>query len=288
MVETPSQPAALESLLRGLLPLFLAVGVALWTASRSARARLDPPGFAVGQTAALRRAVAWSAVALSLYFGVFLALGALGRPPEWVEPSSAAALFALHGIFLVALALWLGAGFGGIPGARLDGELIARQLGLRAQSPARELLLGAVTGVAIWGAVLAAVLAFAVALSGVGLREALPAGVPPMVSWIVGLPWWLRLAVSVSAGVVEEIFFRGFLQPRLGLLGATVLFALAHLGYGEPFMLFGVTLLSLAYGLLARWRGNVLAPIAAHTVFDAVQLLVLIPTAAGASGALGA
>jgi len=106
-----------------------------------------------------------------------------------------------------------------------------------------------------------------------------------MVEWIVAQPLWLRLAVSMSAGVVEELFFRGFLQPRIGLFGATVLFALAHLGYGEPFMLFGITLLSLSYGLLAKWRGSIFASIAAHTVFDAVQLLVLIPAAAAAADA---
>ena len=72
-----------------------------------------------------------------------------------------------------------------------------------------------------------------------------------MVSLVAALPLSVRFAVSLSAGVVEELFFRGFLQPRIGILGSTALFACAHLGYGQPFMLFGITLLSLFYGLLA-------------------------------------
>src|SRR4029079_2741654 len=96
------------------------------------------------------------------------------------------------------------------------------------------------------------------------------------------LPIPARAAVALSAGVIEEIFFRGFLQPRGGILFSTGLFAFAHLGYGQPFMLVGVTLLSLLYGELLRRRGNVWAPIAAHAVFDLVQLLVVVPLVARA------
>ena len=78
---------------------------------------------------------------------------------------------------------------------------------------------------------------------------------------------------------MEETFFRGFLQPRIGILASSLLFVLAHWTYGEPFMLVGVALLSLTYALLTRWRGSVWAAAAAHAVFDGVQLLVLVPLA---------
>jgi len=38
-----------------------------------------------------------------------------------------------------------------------------------------------------------------------------------------------------------------------------------------------VTLLSLLYGLLTRWRQNIWPAIVAHFLFDAIQLLVVIP-----------
>ena len=68
----------------------------------------------------------------------------------------------------------------------------------------------------------------------------------------------------------------------MGVLVSTALFALAHLGYGQPFMLVGVTLLSLLYAELRRRRGSVWAPIAAHAIFDLVQLLVVVPLVATA------
>ena len=98
-----------------------------------------------------------------------------------------------------------------------------------------------------------------------------------MVAWIAATPFAVRVAISVSAGVVEEVFFRGFLQPRIGLLGSTLLFCLAHLSYEQPFLLLGILLLSLGFGGLAAWRRSVWASIFAHIVFDAIQLLVVIP-----------
>ena len=47
----------------------------------------------------------------------------------------------------------------------------------------------------------------------------------------------------------------------------------------KTLMLLGVTLLSLVYGGLVYWRQSIWAAIAAHALFDAVQLLVVIPAA---------
>ena len=101
-----------------------------------------------------------------------------------------------------------------------------------------------------------------------------------MVLWIGALPFPARAAIALSAGLVEEVFFRAFLQPRVGVFLSTALFALAHLGYGQPFMLVGVTLLSLLYAELMRRRGSIWAPVAAHAIFDLVQLLVVVPLVA--------
>ena len=44
-------------------------------------------------------------------------------------------------------------------------------------------------------------------------------------------------------------------------------------------MLVGVAVLSLIFAGLVKWRQSILAAMVAHTVFDAVQLLVVIPSA---------
>jgi membrane protease YdiL (CAAX protease family) len=158
------------------------------------------------------------------------------------------------------------------------GREVARQLGLVAPSIRREVAIGAALGLAAWAAVLLALVATALAVWAVGGEGALPKP-SAIVPWIAALPIAVRALVSLSAGFVEEIFFRGFLQPRIGILLSTAFFVLAHVSYGQPLMLVGITLLSLIYALLVRWRQTIWPAIAAHALFDGIQLLVIIPAA---------
>ena len=132
------------------------------------------------------------------------------------------------------------------------------------------------------GAVIGALLALVVVLAALGLEGLIPSTPPAAIPWIAGLPVALRVLVSLSAGVVEEAFFRGLLQPRAGVFFSSLCFVLAHLSYQQPFLLVGVTILSLSYAGLVVWRRSVWAAATAHFVFDTVQLLVLIPAALGA------
>jgi membrane protease YdiL (CAAX protease family) len=155
---------------------------------------------------------------------------------------------------------------------------IAAQLGFVAPSISRELLIGLALGVCAWGAVIVALFVAALAIYAVGGEKALPKP-SAIVPWIASLPILVRVMVSLSAGFVEETFFRGFLQPRIGIALSTGCFVLAHLSYGQPFMLLGIALLSLIYAFLVRWRQTIWPAIAAHALFDGVQLLVIIPLA---------
>jgi membrane protease YdiL (CAAX protease family) len=142
-----------------------------------------------------------------------------------------------------------------------------------------ELGLGLVAGIGAWLLVIGFLLLLGTLLWSLGGEEMLPTEPPAVIPWIAALPVGLRIALSLSAGVVEETFFRGFLQPRVGIMLSTLLFVLAHASYEEPLMLVGVTLLSIIYALLVRWRQNIWPAIVAHALFDALQLLVVIPTA---------
>jgi membrane protease YdiL (CAAX protease family) len=155
---------------------------------------------------------------------------------------------------------------------------LAVQLGLVAPDVSREVLIGLLLGICAWLAVLLALLAAALAIYAIGGEKALPKP-SAIVPWIASLPVLVRLMVSLSAGFVEEIFFRGFLQPRIGIALSSGFFVLAHLSYGQPFMLLGITLLSLIYAFLVRWRQTIWPAIAAHALFDGVQLLFIIPMA---------
>jgi membrane protease YdiL (CAAX protease family) len=189
-------------------------------------------------------------------------------------------LFLLHFLFVLVLMIWYVLGFAGLPGFGAEGRNgWVAQLGFRASSIWREIGIGLVIGVGAWVVVLMVLTTVGLFMWWLGGSDLLPTEPPKVVPWIAALPVAVRLLVSLSAGVVEETFFRGFLQPRMGLALSTALFVLAHASYEQPLMLVGITLLSLIYGLLVIWRQTIWPAIAAHTLFDAMQLLIIIPWA---------
>lgn len=265
-------------MLRAVGPVLLALAAVAWIDRLTSRRGLRPPGFDPARCgegpAAVRRGLAMAVLAGVLWIGVFAPLGTVGSDvqPDFSQVH-AGQLFLLHGLFAGSLAIWYALGFAGTGGSW------TAQLGFRSPRPLPEIGIGLAAGVGGWLAVLGVMVALGSLVWWLGGRELLPDRPPALIPWLAGLPVWMRLAVSLSAGVVEEAFFRGFLQPRVGVSLSTALFVLAHAGYEQPLMLVGVTLLSLLFALLVRWRQSVWAAIAAHAVFDAVQLLIVVPTA---------
>ena len=87
------------------------------------------------------------------------------------------------------------------------------------------------------------------------------------------------ILVSISAGVGEEILFRGVLQKLIGLWPAAILFVAIH-GYLNPMdwriSIYGVylVLLAAAFGYLYENQG-IWSPILAHAAFDFVILMFI-------------
>ncbi|MDG2335495.1 MAG: CPBP family intramembrane metalloprotease [Myxococcota bacterium] len=91
----------------------------------------------------------------------------------------------------------------------------------------------------------------------------------------LGVPNALLLALA--SGLAEEMFFRGALQPRVGLWLASFLFACVHFVPRRPLLpwtLFAAGA-GLVFGWLFEWTGNLIAPITAHVVVNAVNLPLL-------------
>ena len=87
-----------------------------------------------------------------------------------------------------------------------------------------------------------------------------------------------QVGVAIAAGVGEETLFRGALQPRIGILLSSALWASYHLDYtcnGLPSSSnLYILLLGFAFGGL-RKVGGLWPAIIAHTVYDGVILLGL-------------
>jgi len=62
--------------------------------------------------------------------------------------------------------------------------------------------------------------------------------------------------IAIAAGVCEELFFRGALQPRLGLFWPALVFASVHTQYGLSLDALAVLVLALGLGLLRRYTNT--------------------------------
>lgn len=88
------------------------------------------------------------------------------------------------------------------------------------------------------------------------------------------LPLSSVLLLALLSGVAEEAFFRGALQPRVGLVAASVLFGLAHFVPRRGLAVWApaAAVAGLLLGALFEWTGNLVAPVVAHAVVNAMNL----------------
>ncbi len=86
------------------------------------------------------------------------------------------------------------------------------------------------------------------------------------------------LVVSVFAGIGEELFFRGVLQSELGLLVASVLFAVLHFGTAlkrYPVVVCFYFLIGLYIGVVFEENGSLWTVILMHALYDFLALVYL-------------
>lgn len=212
-----------------------------------------------------------------LWLGVFMAGLALmvtfssqaKVTPKVLENASFLGLFEMQAILLVFLAGWW----------LLSGTPALREfLNIRHERPSEVVAIGVSFGVGGWVITIVMALLATLLLRAIGLLDN-PPDPPAVIGWMAELAWWKKSLIILSAMTVEEFFFRSFLQKRIGLVASTILFALAHTGYGNPLMLIGVTVISIVIGIAFYRTRNVLPGIIAHGVFDAIQLFVIVPMA---------
>lgn len=79
---------------------------------------------------------------------------------------------------------------------------------------------------------------------------------------------------AVMAGFSEELFFRGLLQPRIGLVAASLVFGLLH---GPSRVLWPLAAWAAGagalFGLVYAAAGNLLLPTLVHAFYDAAALI---------------
>jgi uncharacterized protein len=83
----------------------------------------------------------------------------------------------------------------------------------------------------------------------------------------------VALILALSAGIGEEILFRGAIQPRLGIGLTSLLFAVAHTQYGASYAVVGVFLIGIVLGYERKYM-NTTACIITHGAYNFVAFLL--------------
>ena len=86
------------------------------------------------------------------------------------------------------------------------------------------------------------------------------------------------ILLAFASGLAEEMLFRGALQPRIGLVLASLIFGAIHFVPRRafyPWTVFAIVV-GFFFGALFEWTGNLIAPVLAHTLVNAVNLPLLL------------
>lgn len=92
------------------------------------------------------------------------------------------------------------------------------------------------------------------------------------------MTWPLVFWIALSAAIGEELFFRGFLQPRIGIVASAVLFGLLHMSYGVPLQVFIPLLFGFLLSFLVVYTRSLVPAMVAHFCYNFGVGAVLILT----------
>ncbi|MCM3724437.1 CPBP family intramembrane metalloprotease [Neobacillus cucumis] len=75
--------------------------------------------------------------------------------------------------------------------------------------------------------------------------------------------------IALFVAFSEELLFRGIIQTKVGLVLASVIFAIIHYRYlFNWYLFFNIILLSFLIGFIYKWTGNLAVTIMMHFVID--------------------
>ena len=94
------------------------------------------------------------------------------------------------------------------------------------------------------------------------------------------------ILLAFASGIAEEMFFRGALQPAVGIVWASLLFGACHFLPRRELALWSVYAVAMGFALGALFEatGHLAAPIAAHVLVNAVNLPRLARRAEAGAG----
>lgn len=84
---------------------------------------------------------------------------------------------------------------------------------------------------------------------------------------------FVAIVLAISTGFGEEVFFRGAVQPRMGIVLTALLFTFLHAQYGFTWILLGLFIMGVIFGWLANRYGT-MAAVVAHVVYNLIAVIL--------------
>jgi uncharacterized protein len=84
---------------------------------------------------------------------------------------------------------------------------------------------------------------------------------------------WGAILLGLTAGIGEELLFRGALQPRFGIIFTSLIFALLHVQYDASLVTVGIFAAGIIFGL-ERKKLNTTSCIVTHALYNTIAVLL--------------
>jgi membrane protease YdiL (CAAX protease family) len=217
----------------------------------------------------------WHTVALVGLFIAITVAGALFQRGPQAHPGALQQHPQVAPLYLSLIVLEWGLVWFVCRGLRRTGTRLRELIGGRWSGP-RDIVIDVLLGCGLWGlwsAVEAGWQRWLAAGHAASIQPLLPQRVLEMALWVV---------LSISAGICEEVVFRGYLQcqfkalTRSGLAGVAlqaVLFGISH-GYQGFEATLKITTYGALFGLLVMWRKSLRPGMIAHAWTDIFSGLI--------------
>ncbi len=89
-------------------------------------------------------------------------------------------------------------------------------------------------------------------------------------------PLALILSVVILAPIAEELFFRGYLLKRIGVVPQAVLFTVLHFGYGSVSEVFTTLAMGIVFGLYVQKNKELYSPLFAHGLYNLLVVAAVV------------
>ncbi|HUB92677.1 MAG TPA: CPBP family intramembrane glutamic endopeptidase, partial [Candidatus Saccharimonadales bacterium] len=96
---------------------------------------------------------------------------------------------------------------------------------------------------------------------------------------LAGAPLWFYVFAAIIEPINEEVLFRGFMVPRIGIVASSLIFGILHATYDSTFAI--EVIAAIVFGLLSgyvyRKTGSLYPSMIAHILVNSIAIIALIP-----------